>query len=139
MKEALTVEGFKKIVLMEDIFVLLFGIYIGGFIMTYLISKIFTKTKSIESKHFDKMSFVRFTSKDGKKTYFINSKRGSFFEVMRVILIIIFSPSFLSKTYIVKNEKVAKILVRILLVVGIIVSILAIESIVRIVLPPTPR
>lgn len=136
MEQALTIEGFKRVVLLEDIFILLFGIYIGGLVMTYLISKIFTNTKAIESKHFDKVGFVKFTSKDGKKTYFINSKRESIFEVMRVILIIIFSPSFLSKTYVIKNEKVAKFLVRVLWIVGIIISILAIKAIARIELPP---
>lgn len=50
MKQALTMNRFKRVVLLEEPFVLLFGFYIGGFVMTHLISKIFTKTKTIKGK-----------------------------------------------------------------------------------------
>ena len=54
MEQALTMEGFKRVAFMEDLLVLLFGIYIGGFVMLFLISRIISKTKSIENKHFEK-------------------------------------------------------------------------------------
>ena len=121
-------ESYGGIVFEGDLCVLLFGIFIGGFIMTLLISKIFARSKSIESKHFDKMNFVRFVSKDGKKTYFLNTSDGNLFEIMRTLLIIIFSPSFLKKHYVVKNEKRAKVLIRMLTLCFIIVSFLSLIS-----------
>lgn len=120
---------FEKFVFWEDICVLCFGMFIGGFIMTLLICRIFAKTKSIESKHFDKISFVRFVSGDGKKTYFLNTANSNIFEIMRTVLLIIFSPSFLSKHYVVKSEKRAKILIKLLILCFIICSIFALISI----------
>lgn len=120
---------FEKFVFLEDIFVLCFGMFIGGFIMTLLICRIFAKTKSIESKNFDKISFVRFVSVDGKKTYFLNTANGNVFEIVRTVLLIIFSPSFLSKHYVVKSEKRAKILIKLLILCFIICSIFALISI----------
>lgn len=139
MKEALTIESFKKIILIEEFFVFLFGIYVGGFIMTYLISRIFTKTKTIENKHFEKINYVEFINEEGKKTYFINSKNKSVFDVMRGIILIIFYPSILTKNYVVKNEKMAKIFITTLFVIGVFVTFLAIASMVRFPLPPVQR
>ena len=121
-------DKFGRFVFLGDFCVFIFGIFIGGFIMTLLISKIFAKSKSIESKHFDKMSFVRFVSKDGKKTYFLNTRDGNLFEIMRTLLLIIFSPSFLAKQYVVKNEKRAKVLIKVLTLCFIIVSFLSLLS-----------
>ena len=136
MTEALTLDGFNRVVLIEDILILIFGIYIGGFIMTFLICDMLTKTKAIENSDFDKISFFRIVSKDGEKKYLINANKKNVFENMRIVLLIIFSPSFLSKGYVVKDEKRAKILVGFLLLIGVIISIMTILAILKVTTPP---
>lgn len=136
MKETLTLDGFVRVVLLEDMFVLLFGIYIGGFIMLFLISNILSKIKSIENKHFEKMNYVEFTDNDGKKTYFVNKNKINVLEIIRSIFLVIFCSSFRSKPYVAKNEKKAKILVRILLILGVLIAIMAIRAILNVTIPP---
>ena len=118
-------EGFKKIVVIEDILILSFGFFLGALIMLVLISLLFMKCKSIHSEQFDSVNYVKFTSNDGKKTYFINTKKKNIFEIIRTLLIVTLSPSFICKTYLRKNEKAAKIFVAFLMILGIIISIFA--------------
>lgn len=131
-----TFDGFKRVVVIEDSLILSFGFILGALTMLVLISLIFVKCKSIHSEHFDSVNYVKFTSQDGKKTYFINTKRKNIFEVIRTLLIITLSPTFLSKNYIKRNEKIAKRLAILLVILALIISLFAIWAIVTINMPP---
>ena len=82
------------------------------------------------------MNYVEFVDEEGEKTYFINTKKRNIFETMRGLFFIIFTPSCLLRNYVVKNEKMAKLLVRTLLVIGIVLAIFAIRAIIKITIPP---
>lgn len=129
-------DGFKKVVVIEDSLILSFGFCLGALTMLILISLLFVRCKSIHSEHFDSVNYVKFTSNDGKKTYFINTKRKNIFEIIRTILIITLSPSFLSKNYIKRNEKLAKWFFVLIILVALTISLFAIWAIVTINVPP---
>lgn len=128
--------SYESLVFFEDLLIFLFGIFIGSIIMTFVLSRIFTKSHRIEGEKFGKISLIRFH--DGnEKTFFIND-RGNTFEAMRMLLLIAFSPWFTVKSYTKKDERRTMIFIIILIVLGVIISALAILSIITIDMPSTP-
>ena len=131
MLQNLSVEEYLKLLFWEETLIFLFGIYVGAFIIILLVGKLHTKTKKIDSKHFDKISFVKLVDEDGKSSFLISdTKSNSTYEAMRGLVLMIFSFLFVPKGYVVRSEKKAKVIAKILIATSILVSILAIIAII---------
>ena len=123
--------SYKNIVFFESVIIFLLGIIFGSIIMTYVFSKIFIKTKRVDSKGFNKVSLVTF-EEEGLRTYFVNDG-GNIFETMRTIWIIIFNRiTKRKKPYTIKNASLTqKIMIALLVsiifilffVLGLIITI----------------
>lgn len=123
--------SYKNIVFFESVIIFLLGIIVGSIIMTYVFSKIFIKTKRVDSKGFNKVSLVTF-EEEGFRTYFVNDG-GNIFETMRTIWIIIFNRiTKRKKPYTIKNASLTqKIMIALLVsiifilffVLGLIITI----------------
>lgn len=123
--------SYKSIVFFESVIIFLLGIIVGSIIMTYVFSKIFIKTKRVDSKGFNKVSLVTF-EEEGFRTYFVNDG-GNIFETMRTIWIIIFNRiTKRKKPYTIKNASLTqKIMIALLVsiifilffVLGLIITI----------------
>lgn len=115
--------NYSTVVFFEDVTIFFSGLFIGALIMTYILSKVFTKSKRIEGNKFDGISLIRFFD-DNEKTFFINDN-GNVFEAMRMLLLIAFSPWFTIKSYTKKDERRTNIFILILIILGIIFIIFA--------------
>lgn len=123
--------SYKNIVFFESVIIFLLGIIVGSIIMTYIFSKIFIKTKRVDSKGFNKVSLVTF-EEEGLRTYFVNDG-GNVFETMRTIWIIMLNRiTKRKKPYTIKNVNLTqKIMIALLVsiifilffVLGLIITI----------------
>lgn len=122
----LDIFGFKVIVHLEEVILLIAGIFIGLFLMCLVASNFIFRLEKLERLGQSKIRILRVT-KNGKATYQCNFT--SLSETFQQLFIMLFSPLFTKKKYTLRDEKRTKRFVRIIYIAAILFFIFAILSI----------
>lgn len=114
--------GYVPMIKIKDFILFLAGVAIGGFIHSLLSGNVVHKLEKYE-KMDDEMVYVSMKHEEGE-AHFVNPK--SFSEAVEAWLYLIFMPIFRVKKYTTRDKKRTKRFMRIMLIFGVVVIVLAV-------------
>lgn len=127
--------GYRNVVRVEDIVLLVAGFFLGVLTMAVLSGKFLYRVKKVEDLGKGKIKMLRLND-EGESRYIVSFK--SFHEAVEQVLLLSFSPFFTKRNYSIRDEKRTKKFLIIMFFIAVIVLIWAIFSIAN-VFAPLPK